>query len=95
MLTLPGGRDIQVRVHGGRLQTSPPPASLPDAMVHLLRQHRDGLVKLLGEAGGGELVVLHWRCAVCRRGTPWRSRCGLTRCRRCHPPAPGAEAVDP
>jgi TubC N-terminal docking domain len=36
-----------------------------------------------------------WRCFICRGDDEWRSRWGLIRCRRCHPPAPGAEAVDP
>lgn len=31
-------------------------------------------------------------CPVCRRSTWWVSHSGRRICRRCHPPAPGAEA---
>ena len=32
------------------------------------------------------------RCYACRSTDLWRSRYGVTNCRRCHPPMKGAEA---
>ena len=33
------------------------------------------------------------RCYACKSTDLWLSRYGVTTCRQCHPPAPGAEAV--
>jgi uncharacterized protein DUF3854/uncharacterized protein DUF927 len=61
----------------------------------------DGMVGLVGPGNGGRALNADAKprtqaggpsCRSCGGAELWQSRAGLTLCRECHPPAPGAEA---
>lgn len=64
------------------LFTLPPPRR--EVMLRTLDAIRD----VFGEEVEVEVVI----CALCHGTAWWRLPAGQTVCRRCHPPAPGAEA---
>lgn len=90
---------LVIRAEAGRIVVRPA-RDLPPGLADEIRANRGEVLALLAalpseEVYGAAPVSSDLRalvCLTCRGADFWRGR-GLVVCRRCHPPAPGAEVT--
>ena len=88
---------IYAYAEGDRLRISAPVGTLTQGHRSTLAAHKSALLGLLRKrtsslrrtSTGKPTTVCH----ACRREERWEDILGISKCRICHPPAPGAEKV--